>query len=111
MPYGTAIKRGFQIAGRIDKKYNLNKIFIDKYAPPGWKPGLRKIVDIAGTLGGGYGIYQFIQSLNAPDSPGNGGFPEIQQRQRFTTRKSYKTRYRPTVCRPYSRSKYRNRTY
>ncbi len=60
MAYGAALKRGFQIAGRIDKKYNINKIFIDKYAPPHWKPGLRRVIDIAGTLSGGYGIYGLI---------------------------------------------------
>ncbi len=105
------VKRGLYLAGRIDKKYNINKIFIQKYVPPGYRSTANKIVDIAGALSGGYGIYGFINSLIAPDSPGNSGFPEIQQKQRFTSRKSYKTRLRPTVCRPYRRRKYRNRNY
>lgn len=111
MVYTTALKRGLRLAGRIDQKYNINKIFIQKYVPPGYRKRANKIVDVAGTLSGGYGIYGFINSLIAPESPGNSGFPEIQQRQRFTSRKSYKTRYRSAVCGPYRRRKYRNRTY
>ncbi len=111
MVYISAIKRGLALAGRIDQKYNINKIFIQKYVPPGSRKTVNKIVDIAGALSGGYGLYSFINSLIAPDPPGNSGFPEIQQRQRFTSRKSYKTRYRSAVCRPNRRSKYRNRTY
>ncbi len=107
MAYGQAIRQGLRIAGRIDRKYNINKIFIDKYFPPGYRATARKIVDIAGVFGGGYGIYNFIQSLNAPASPGNpDAVPFQKQRPKFTSRKSYKTRNRPTVCRPYRRRKY-----
>ncbi len=93
-PIVPIIKRGLYLAGRIDKKYNLNKIFIDKYLPPGYRKGAYKIVDVAGALGGGYGIYNFIQSLYAPDTPGNDDAQTIQQRNGFKTDKSYKARPR-----------------
>ncbi len=102
-----ALKRGLYLAGRIDKKYNLNKIFIDKYAPPGYRKGLYKLVDIAGTLGGGYGIVRFIESLYAADSPGNGGQIPFKKKQ-FETNQSYKTRRRPTKQYNRCRDQYRN---
>jgi len=109
MAYGTAIRQGLRIAGKIDKKYNLNKIFIDKYFPPGYRKTAHKIVDIAGTFGGGYGLYRFAQSLYAPDSPGNDAIPE--QRFKTTTSKSYKTRSRqPARCR-IRRSRFQERNY
>ncbi len=99
-----AVKQGLRLAGKIDRKYNLNKIFIQKYVPPHQRKFANKLVDIAGTLGGGYGIVRFIESLYSPDTPGNGGSIPFQK-QRFTTRKSYKTRGRQSVrygarCRP-----------
>ncbi len=102
-----AIKRGLQIAGRIDKKYNINKIFIDKYAPPHLRKSLNKIVDIGGTLGGGYGIVRFLESLYAPQSPGNPPDGSFSKRnEKFTkTGKSYKTRRRRSVCYPAKRSR------
>ncbi len=92
MAYGTAIRQGLRIAGRIDRKYNINKIFIDKYAPPGWRPGLRKIVDIAGTLGGGYGIYKYVTSFQDDD----GGLEQdgLPTENVIKTDKSYQTRGR-----------------
>ncbi len=91
----TAIKRGLYIAGRIDRKYNINKIFIQKYAPPGYRKQLNRLVDIGGTIGGGYGLYQFINSLIAPETPGNGAqIPFKKQRPFFKANKSYQTRGR-----------------
>ncbi len=107
MAYGTAIRQGFRILGKIDKKYNLNKIFIDKYAPPGYRKGLYKVVDIAGALGGGYGIYNFITSLYAPESPGMSA-PVPFQKQLPKTYKQNKTRGRRTV---YNRSRCPPRPY
>ncbi len=92
MAYGTALKQGLRIAGRIDRKYNINKIFVQKYVPPGYRNKVNKIFDIVGALGGGYGIYQFVQSLYAPDSPGMSGIPE--QRNGLKTSPSNKTRGR-----------------
>ncbi len=89
MAYGAAIRQGLRIAGRIDSKYNINKIFIDKYAPPAYRPGLRKFVDIAGTAAGGYGIYNFLSNL-AEDSPGNA--VQTPFKKYVTSRKSYQTR-------------------
>ncbi len=92
-----AIKQGIRIIGRIDRKYNLNKIFIQKYVPPGYRKTANKLVDIAGTVGGGYGIVRFVETLYAPDTPGNDiGIP-FQKKQRPQTYKSYKTRGRQTV--------------
>ncbi len=67
----TAIKQGLRIAGRIDKKYNINKIFVDKYVPPGYRKTVNRIFDIGLTASGGYGIYNAINSLIAEDTPGN----------------------------------------
>ncbi len=110
MVSGTAIRQGLRLAGKIDKKYNLNKIFIDKYAPPGYRKTLHKIVDVAGALGGGYGIYRFGQSLLESETPGMGGQIPFK-RVRFTSRKSYQTRSRPTerACRRYN--EYRKPSY
>ena len=109
MAYGTIIRQGLRLAGKIDRKYNLNKIFIDKYFPPGYRQTAKKYVDIAGALGGGYGIVRFVESLYAPDTPGNdNAFQKIQQRKQFTSRKSYKTRRRPSTryCRQYPKYQY-----
>ncbi len=95
-----ALKRGLQIAGRIDQKYNINKIFIQKYFPPSYRTRANKIVDIAGTLGGGYGIVRFVESLYAPDTPGNGAQMLPKKKQYAKTGKSYQTRRRQSVrCR------------
>ncbi len=108
----AAIKRGIYLAGRIDKKYNINKIFIDKYVPPGYRKSLYKIVDIAGTLGGEYGIVRFIESLYAPDSPGNDiGIPT--QRNGFKASSQSKARSRQTSrysrwCKPRYQSRYKS---
>ncbi len=87
----TAIKTGFRIAGRIDKKYNLNKIFVDKYVPPGYRKTANRLIDIAGAVGGGYGIYRYITD----DTLVNGGFSKIQPRNGYAPSKPYKTRSGP----------------
>ncbi len=96
MGYITAIKKGLYIAGKIDRKYNLNKIFIDKYAPPHWRRPLHKIVDISGSLAGGYGIYNAINSYIAPETPGNDGFSSPwsspQTRKQNQARRGYPRR-------------------
>ncbi len=91
------LKQAVKIAGKIDRKYNLNKIFIQKYVPPGYRTRANKIVDIAGSLGGGYGIVRFVESLYAIDSPGNSAPIQQQRKQRFKTSKSYKTRRRRSI--------------
>ncbi len=88
------LKQGLRIAGKIDRKYNLNKIFIQKYVPPGYRARANKLVDIAGTLGGGYGIVRFLESLYAPETPGNGA--SIPFKKYAPPGQSYKTRYRYT---------------
>ncbi len=102
MAYGSAIRRGLQLAGKIDKKYNLNKIFIDKYVPPGYRKTAYKIVDVTGALGGGLGLYRFAQSLYEDFSePRSNAIPS--QKYISKTYKSYKTRYRfSRRCRPRS---------
>ncbi len=105
MAYGTAIRQGLRLAGKIDSKYNINKIFVQKYVPPGYRKRVSQVFDVAGTLGGGYGIYNLIQSLYAPDTPGNDAQIPFQG-PRITSRKSYKTRNRYPVC---NNSRYRSR--
>ncbi len=107
MAYGSAIRQGLRIAGRIDQKYNLNKIFIDKYFPPGYRPGAKKLVDLAGVFGGGYGIYQLIQSFYAPTlSTGNGlQTPIPRNGSKFhKTRRAGTRRNTLRRCRPNFRS-------
>ncbi len=89
-----ALKRGLQIAGRIDQKYNINKIFIQKYVPPGYRKTANKLVDITGTIGGGYGIVRFIESLYAPDTPGMSG--QIPFKPKASTYQQDKARLRRT---------------
>ncbi len=110
---GQAVKSGLRLAGKIDKKYNLNKIFIQKYVPPGYRKTANRIVDIAGTLGGGYGLYNFVESLYAPSTPGNPNAFQTKSRQRNATYKSYKTRRRrATSCYPRSTKKqYPDKSY
>ncbi len=96
MVYITAIKRGLRIAGRIDQKYNVNKIFVNKYVPPGYRKYVNKIFDIAGLFSGGYGIYSAINSFIAPETPGNGA--QIPFKNVVKTYKQNKTRFRSTVC-------------
>ncbi len=92
---GTTIRNIVRIAGKIDKKYNLNKIFVEKYVPPGYRKNVNKLIDVALTGSGTYGLYKaFI------DDDGAGNPVGIPQRQRPTTYKQYKTRSR------YLRSKF-----
>ncbi len=111
MAYGTTIKRGFTLAGKIDKKYNLNKIFIDKYFPPGYRKPAHKIVDIAGALGGGYGLYAFAKGIydDMTFQPGNNA-PFSQQNDGYASYSKNKTRYRQT-SRCYPRSTKYNNSY
>ncbi len=56
----------------------------------------------------GYVAGSVIGSLIAPDSPGNdkNGFQEKQKKPKYTSRKSYQTRYRQAIrdCSGYNRS-------
>ncbi len=88
----TGIRTGLRLASRIDRKYNLNKIFVEKYVPPGYRKLVNRFFDIGLTLSGGYGIYN---ALIAPDTPGNSA-PIFQQKKQFTPRKPYQTRVRRT---------------
>ncbi len=68
----TLVKQGFRTLGRIDRKYNINKIFVEKYVPPGYRQTVRRIFDITGALGGGYYIYSALDTFlnqNAVFSP------------------------------------------
>ncbi len=86
--YGAA-KAAVKLAGRLDKKYNINKIFVEKYVPPGYRKITSRLFDIAGTAGGAYGIYK---ALIAEDTPGNSA-PVFQKKQPQYN-KTYKTRRR-----------------
>ncbi len=100
------IRTGLKIAGRIDQKYNINKIFVNKYVPPGYRKLTNRIFDIVGTAGGGYGLYQGLSNLIADDSPGNPiAIQTPKFRKQYATRTSYKTRRRQSVCYTTRRSK------
>ncbi len=88
MAFGTIIRQGLRIAGRIDSKYNINKIFVSKYFPPGYRKSANRIIDIAGSLGGGYGIYNL---LSGDDPEQDNAIPEESQ-----TYQQYQTRFRRT---------------
>ncbi len=90
---GRAIRTGIYIAGKVDRKYNINKIFVEKYVPPGYRNIVNKIFDIGLTGSGIYGLYK---ALSAEDSPGNSGQIPFQKQPQTTTSKSYKTRRRQT---------------
>ncbi len=63
---GQAIRQGFRLAGKIDKKYNLNKIFVDKYVPPGYRKTAYRLIDIAGI--GGMVISSAFYLLDEPNA-------------------------------------------
>ncbi len=70
MAIGAALRTGIRIASKIDKKYNLNKIFIDKYVPPGHRQLARRAFDIAG-IGGMVisGISYYYDNAFSPQKP------------------------------------------
>ncbi len=107
----TIVRQGLRLAGKIDRKYNINKIFIEKYFPPGYRKPAGRIVDIAGTLGGGYGLYGFLEDLLTPDTAQRRAQIPFKKFYPITSRKSYQTRGRPTerACRRYNR--YRESNY
>ncbi len=92
---GQAIRQGLRIAGKLDKKYNINKIFVDKYVPPGYRKTVNRIFDIVGTAGGAYGIYN---AFIAPDTPGNDGTVQYKKRYVSKTYSQNKTRRRQATC-------------
>ncbi len=95
MTVTKGIRTAITIAGKLDRKYNINKIFVDKYVPPGYRKITRQVFDVAGALGGGLGIYNYIQGLYAPDTPGNDA--TIPFRKLPPTSKSYQARGRSTI--------------
>ncbi len=95
-----ALRTGLQIAGKIDKKYNINKIFIDKYVPPGY----RKVAGFAYDAAGLAGIFIAAASYyygngiqKATVGPQTSEFS--QERSRPTRRFGYRSRYRQQSCR------------
>ena len=110
MVSSTAIRQGLRIVGKIDRKYNINKIFVSKYVPPGYRKTANTLIDLAGTVGGGYGLYNFAQTLLAPDTPGNDDALRTIQRKKQYGTKTYsqnKTRRRQSVCSCPSRGKFK----
>ncbi len=79
---GQAIRQGLRIAGRIDRKYNLNKLFVEKYVPPGYRKTVNRITDLALTASGGYSLYNIWDDLTNNAVP-----PKLQTSYRF--RKTY----------------------
>ncbi len=88
--YGAAIRTGLRIAGRIDKKYNINKIFIEKHVPPQWRRPAGLAFDVAGLVGTGIAIYSYLTENS------NNGILAPQVYEPYATYKQYKTRHRPT---------------
>ena len=93
MTLTAGIRAGIKLAGKIDRKYNINKIFIDKYVPPHMRKPARQLVDILGTTGGAYGVYK---ALYAPDTPGNDN-AQIPFKKQPQTSPPYKTRGRQST--------------
>ncbi len=87
----SAINYGLR---RIDYVNPANKL-VSKYAPPGSRNTLFKIVKASEALIGGKTAYDIYQ-LFADDSPGNAS--QIPYQKFYSPRKSYKTRSRRTVC-------------
>ncbi len=81
---------------RIDYVNPANKL-VNKYAPPGYRKSLFKLVKASELFIGGKSAYDIYLFMQADDSPGNG----VQtQRPRNPPRKSYQTRRRFPVRNP-----------
>ncbi len=99
----TAIRTGLQIAQRLDRKYNFNKLFVDRYVPPGYKETVNRIFDVTTALGGGYGIYNLLSGNN--QESGNGISQaqydknnKYQTRNRFSKYHTRRNSFRHTPC-------------
>ncbi len=88
---GQAVKIGLRFVQKVDKKYNLNKIFVDKYVPPGYRKIVNAIYDVAITGGGLYALYEGLTSGTTPDI--EDGF-QTPVKYVSKTSPTYKTRYR-----------------
>ncbi len=109
---GRAVRTGLRIAGKIDRKYNINKIFIDKYVPPGYRKLARTAVD-AGGLGGifisgaSYLMDNAIQKANVGSPPYSqykaySGQPR-RYNSRYKSKDSSYSRCRRSCARKYPR--------
>ncbi len=93
---------------RIDYVNPANKL-VAKYAPPGWRPGLFKIVKASELFIGGKSAYDIYKFFNQTDEITPGNIGEIPyKRPKAQTSKSYKTRRRQTRCPPEQFKRFRN---
>ncbi len=98
---GRGIRTAIQIAGKIDKKYNINKIFIEKYVPPGYRRYARAAFDIAGTAGLVVSGLSYIS--DRPISDDGGGTDEDGSFSKQTPPSKYNKTYRGRSRRTYNR--------
>ncbi len=101
---------------RIDYVNPANKL-VSKYAPPGYRKTLFKLVKASELFLGGKTAYDIYRFMSADDTPGNA----IQTKPQYTPRPSYKTRgrfstgyNRRNTCIPrprYNRRRSRSRFY
>ncbi len=103
---GAGIRTGFKVLQKIDRKYNINKIFVEKYVPPGYRKTVNRIFDYGLTTAGAISLWEYLNN-DQTFQPGNNA--PIQPRNGFKTGTPYKTRYRqstrygsrnPTRCYP-----------
>ncbi len=104
-----AIKYGLK---RIDYINPANKL-VAKYAPPGYRKGLFKLVKASEIFIGGKSAYDIYKFLTQTDeiTPGNNGFPTIIKRPKAQTYQQNKTRYRQPRCAPAKYQRYRKSGY
>ncbi len=96
-----AVRTGLTVLGKIDRKYNINKIFIEKYVPPGYRKLVSRIFDIGITSAGIVSLYDY---LSTPSTDTTGGSPVQQQERNYSQSQKYSGRN-------FSRSRSRRRDY
>ncbi len=86
------ISTAIRILGRIDKKYNVNKIFIEKYVPPGYRKIVGQIYDVGLT---GALIYNVIDQLTGNNAvPSQINVPKTDKFSKtYSRNQQYNRRY------------------
>ncbi len=109
MPLKQLIKYALR---RIDYVNPANKL-VSKFAPPGYRKTLFKLVKASEIFLGGKSAYDIYKFLNQTDelTPGNDGIPTVIKRTKPKTYKSYQTRGRRARCSPSEYKRYRKSRY
>ncbi len=77
---GQAIRGGLRFARKVDEKYNINKIFVEKYVPPGYRKYAKTAIDIAGGAAPLTYIVDYLSNYSAIQNTGQQAAPYQQQK-------------------------------